>query len=166
MSVATISPTDEKLIEILEKQIEVEEKTLKELSEAEDAASEPAVRLILMELRLDTWKHKHLLEGIVEILTTTPCDTWSAKVQRYIDRVKLERTLQKVMAKESEMVDYLSQALENVQDPIAAMIFGHMKHDEERHGRDLADVIKLIRTAPLQTKKGEKGTDIYCPPED
>ncbi|MHA2213860.1 MAG: hypothetical protein ACW992_11930, partial [Candidatus Thorarchaeota archaeon] len=63
------------------------------------------------------------------------------------------------------MVDYITQALENVQDPIAAMIFGHLKHDEERHSKDLADVIKLIRTAPLQTKKGEKGSDIDCPPD-
>jgi rubrerythrin len=166
MSVETISPTDEKLIDILEKQIAVEEKTLIELAEAEDAASEPAVRLILMELRLDTWKHKHLLQGIVEILTTTPCDMWSAKVQRYIDRIKLDRTLEAVLAKEKEMIDYVSQALENVKDPIASMIFGHLKHDEERHSRDLVEVIKLIRTAPLQTKKGQKGTDIYCPPDE
>lgn len=165
MGVTTITTTNEKLIEILQKQMDIEESTLSELVEAEESVTEPAVRLILMELRLDTWRHKKLLEGIIEILDTTPCDTWSAKVQRYIDRVKLGRTLESVLVGEGQMIEYLEQAILEVDDPLAIAIFERLKDDEERHDKDLREVITMIKTAPLQTKKGEKGSDIVCPPD-
>lgn len=153
---------DAKLIEILKQQIEVEERTLAHLTDAENSVTEPAVRLILMELRLDTWKHKELLKGMIEIISTTPCDTWSAKVERYVERVKLERILEAVIEEEGNMIELLEKALAEVNDPLAKTLFSRLRDDEQRHDKGLREVVKMIKTAPLQSRKGRTGADIVC----
>ncbi len=153
---------NDKLLAILEKQIEVEKRTLDMLSEAEESCSETAVRLVCMELRLDTWKHVKFLEGMTEMLTTAPCDTWSAKVQRYVDRVKLERMINNLVQEEDLMADLYGEALAEIKDPIAELLLLHLKDTEERHSQDLKKIIRIIQTAPLQSVKAEKGSDIVC----
>jgi rubrerythrin len=115
-----------------------------------------------MDLRLDTFKHIKFLEGMVELLNTTPCDEWSAKVGRYAGRVKLERELTTLRKDENEMVVLLEKAINMVDDPIAKLLLSHMKEEEKSHYTDLEKLVKLIQKAPLQSKKGEKGTDIVC----
>jgi rubrerythrin len=153
---------DLELIEILEKQIEVEKTTLIELSELEEKISEPSVRLVLMSMRLDTWKHQKFLEGVVQILNETPCDLWSEKVQRYVDRIKLERKIDSLMDQEASMIDYLGQAISLMSDSVGVMLLEHLRDDEKRHNEDLKKLIRIIQQSPLQSKKGEKGSDIEC----
>ncbi len=161
-----MSTADVELIETLEKQIEVEKATLNKLSKAEEEVSETAVKLVFMELRLDSWKHQKFLEGIIEMLKETPCDAWSAKVQRYIDRVKLDKTLNELVDAESEMFSLAEKALKKTNDPVAQYLLSHLKHDEQHHKKELEGLITLIQTSPLQSKKGQKGTDIVCETED
>jgi hypothetical protein len=40
-----------------------------------------------------------------------------------------------------------------------------MKDEESSHSKDLMQLVKVIQMSPLQTKKGEKGTDIVCETE-
>ena len=160
MDAVTVPNT--KLVEILSDQIAVEEQTLTDLQKAEDRASETAVKLVFMEMRLDTWKHKKFLEGMIEMINSTPCDRWSAKVQRYIDRVKLSRELTEFMSQESKMIELLDQALEEMTDPLGKLLLQHLRHDEERHHSDLEDITRLIQLQPLQSVKGETGADIVC----
>ena len=157
-----MSQTDSEVIEIFKTQIEVEQKALDRLVKLEDDAKETAVRLAFMDLRLDTWKHIKFLEGMIELLTTTPCDEWSAKVGRYAGRVKLERELHELKKDEDEMISLLDKAISKIDDPIAKLLLQHMKDEEDSHSTDLAKLVKLIQQAPLQSKKGEKGTDIVC----
>ncbi|MHA1906955.1 MAG: hypothetical protein ACW98Y_06650 [Candidatus Thorarchaeota archaeon] len=157
-----MSSSDSKLIETLQKQIEVEERTLNMLSKAEDEVSETAVKLVFMELRLDSWKHQKFLEGIIEILKDTPCDAWSAKVQRYIDRVKLQKTIEALVEEEKEMEALAEESLRNTKDPVAQFLLRHLKEDETHHRQELEELIRLINSAPLQSKKAEKGSDIVC----
>ena len=143
-------------------QIKVEQDTLNHLVRLEEDAKEVAVRLAFMELRLDTWKHIKFLEGMIEHLSTTPCDEWSAKVGRYAARVKLEREINKLMNDESEMIELLEQTLAKMEDPVAKILIEHMKEEEGSHLDYLTRWVKIIRQAPLQSKKGTKGTDIVC----
>jgi len=154
--------TDSDIIEIFKSQIEVEQATLNKLIRLEEDAKETAVRLCFMDLRLDTWKHVKFLEGMIELLNTTPCDEWSAKVERYAGRVKLERELKLLMSDESEMIDLLDNALNKIEDPIARLLLEHLKDEERSHHDDLEKLVNVIKQAPLQSKKGEKGTDIVC----
>ena len=78
-----MSGTEAQIIDIMREQITVEQETLDRLVRLEEEAKETVVRLAFMELRLDTWKHIKFLEGMIEHLTSTPCDEWSAKVARY-----------------------------------------------------------------------------------
>ena len=166
MSDIIMSSVDSKLIETLQKQIEVETRTLNMLAEAEDEVSETAVKLVFMELRLDSWKHQKFLEGILEILEDTPCDTWSAKVQRYIDRVKLQKTIEALVKEEKQMEVLAEESLKNTKDPFAQFLLKHLGEDERHHLEKLEELSRLIHTAPLQSKKGEKGTDIVCETEE
>lgn len=153
---------DLELIEILESQIEVEKSTLTELSELENEVSEPSVRLALMSMRLDTWKHQKFLEGVVQILNETPCDLWSEKIQRYVDRVKLERKVGDLRDQEASMIDYLGKAINLMSDPVGKLLLEHLRDDELRHDKDLEKLIRIIQQSPLQSKRAEKGTDIVC----
>jgi rubrerythrin len=157
-----LSESDAELISILDEQIAVEEKTLEKLVKLEEESNETAVRLVFLELRLDTWKHIKFLEGMKEMLTTTPCDEWSAKVGRYAGRIKLERELESLANDEDQMVDLLERALEKIEDPIPRLFLEHLKDEEAKHNKDLLELIRLIQIAPLQSKKGQKGTDIVC----
>ncbi|MFW9843072.1 MAG: hypothetical protein ACFFEV_00690 [Candidatus Thorarchaeota archaeon] len=157
---------DIELSTILNEQIDVEQETLKNLELAEEQASETAVRLIFMEMRFDTAKHIKFLESIIKMLETTPCDEWSAKVQRYIDRVKLQRDLESFIEQESKMITLLEKALTKIDDPLARFLLLHLKEDEESHHDDLKELVRLIQMQPLQRVKGEKGSDIVCDTED
>ena len=157
-----MSGTEAEIIEIMKDQIDVEQETLNRLVKLEEDANETAVRLAFMDLRLDSWKHIKFLEGMIEHLTTTPCDEWSAKVGRYAGRVKLEREIDSLIEDENEMVRLLDKALDKLNDPVAQLLMKHLRKQEKSHLVYLSDWAKLIQLAPLQAKKGEKGTDIVC----
>lgn len=157
-----MSQADSEIIEIFQEQIKIEQRALNKLVKLEEEAKETAVRLSFMDLRLDTWKHVKFLEGMIELLSTTPCDEWSAKVSRYAGRVKLERELDNLRSDEDEMINLLSKAISKVEDPIAKLLLEHMKEEERHHYTDLGKLVRLIQQAPLQSKKGKKGTDIVC----
>ena len=154
--------TDSEIIEIFKDQIKIEQTTLNKLVKLEEEAKETAVRLCFMDLRLDTWKHVKFLEGMIELLNSTPCDEWSAKVGRYAGRVKLERELESLKSNENEMINLLDTALNKIEDPIARLLLEHMKDEERSHYNDLEKLVSVIKQAPLQSKKGEKGSDIVC----
>ncbi len=162
-----MSEPNPQLVSILQNQITVEEQTLNDLHEAEKGAEEIAVRLVFMEMRLDTWKHMKFLEGMIEMMKKTPCDRWSAKVQRYVDRVKLSRDLESFRMQESKMIHLLDNALAEMNDPIGVLLLQHLRNDEERHHTDLEEITRLVKMQPLQTVKGVTGSDIVCEdPED
>ena len=150
------------VVDILREQINVEKTTLDKLVKFEEDAKETAVRLAFMELRLDTWKHIKFLEGMIELVSTSPCDEWLAKVARYSGRVKLEREIKTLISDEGDMVKLLQQVIKKIDDPLAALLLKHMKEEEDSHRDDLTKLVTLIKKAPLQGKKGQKGSDIIC----
>lgn len=154
--------TEAEIIAIMNDQIVVEKETLNRLIKLEEDAKETVVRLAFMELRLDTWKHVKFLEGMIEHLTTTPCDEWTAKVGRYTGRVKLEREIDLLISDESKMVKLLDKALAKIEDPIALLLMENLRDEENSHLEYLSRWVKVIQQSPLQSKKGEKGTDIVC----
>ncbi len=154
--------SEAEVISIMKDQIQVEQNTLNHLVKLEEEATEPAVRLAFMELRLDTWKHIKFLEGMIEHMASTPCDEWSSKVGRYVARVKLEREIKSLHNDELEMIRLLEMALEKINDPVAELLVEHLRDEEESHLNYLSKWVKLIQQTPLQSKKGVKGTDIVC----
>ncbi|MFW9806019.1 MAG: hypothetical protein ACFFFK_04760 [Candidatus Thorarchaeota archaeon] len=157
-----MSGTEAEIMEIMKDQIKVEQKTLERLVKLEEESRETVVRLAFMQLRLDTWKHIKFLEGMIEHLTTTPCDEWSAKVGRYAGRIKLEREIESLINDQTKMVKFVENALKIIKDPIAQHMMGGLREEEDGHREYLSEWVKLINQAPLQSKKGVKGTDIVC----
>ncbi len=160
-----MNETDAEVIAIIDEQIQIEQDTLDNLVKLEDNSKETAVRLAYLDLRLDTWKHIKFLEGMKEMLYTTLCDEWSAKVGRYAGRIRLERELSSLVIEEDKMISLLEKALDKVSDPIARLFLEHMKDEGSNHSKDLMQLVKIIQMSPLQTVKGVKGTDIVCEAE-
>ena len=160
--VRIMSDKSEKLEKIINEQIEVEKQTLTELLEAEETAAETAVKLLYMEMRLDTWKHIKFLEGVRDLITKVPCSDWSEKVQRYVDRVKVERKLREIQSRESRMSELLTQALGVIEDPFATLLLTHLKEDEDRHVEDLEQMCRIIQTLPLQKPGTRLGSEDKC----
>ncbi|MBD3157384.1 MAG: hypothetical protein GF309_01225 [Candidatus Lokiarchaeota archaeon] len=152
----------QKLMDVLQNQIDVESSTLEQLSEYEGESRQAVVRLVLLFMRLDTWKHQQFLEGVIDLLNEAPCDTWSAKVDRYTERIQLERRLESLLEQEKQMSDYLGQAIEEMDNPVARKLLSHLREDEMRHQKDIKELVSLVKQYPLQPKKGEKGSDIIC----
>jgi len=157
-----MSGSEAEIIAVMQEQIQVERDTLNRLVKLEEDSKETVVRLAFMELRLDTWKHIKFLEGMIEHLTTTPCDEWSAKVGRYAGRVRLEREINSLAKYENEMVNLLDKTIDKIKDPIPYLLMENLRKEEKNHLDYLSKWVKLIQQAPLQAKKGEKGTDIVC----
>ncbi len=153
---------DRELVRLLEEQIALEKKTLVEISDAEQGAQDTPVRLLYLELRLDTWKHIKFLESIVEMVRETPCDSWSAKIDRYIDRVKLERRLRQLKESEGGMFDLVTRVLRRTDDPVATLLLTHLRDDEERHVADLDEMCRMIQGLPLQPRPGTLGRTESC----
>ncbi|MFW9768466.1 MAG: hypothetical protein ACFFF9_10995 [Candidatus Thorarchaeota archaeon] len=160
-----MSGIDAEILSILDEQIEVEQRALEKLARLEDDSQEAVVRLVFLDLRLDTWKHIKFLESMKEMITAVPCDEWSAKVGRYTGRVKLDRELESLAKDEKKMIELLDRALEKMKDPVARLLIEHMKDEENSHNKDLIELSRLIQMVPLQSKKGQKGTDIVCEPD-
>jgi hypothetical protein len=118
---------ERELSTILLEQIDVEKDTLQKLAESQKGAKETVVHLIFKEMEYDTAKHVQFLESIIKMLETTPCDQWSAKVQRYAGRVKLKRDLESFIEQESRMIVLLEQALEKIDDPLARFLLYTLK---------------------------------------
>ena len=154
-----------KLINLLQKQIDVEKRTLENVTKAENSATEAAVKLVFMNMRLSTWKHQKFLESLIGMMNEIPCDEWSAKVARYTGRVKLERSIKEFINDESEMIDLLNQSIDEIDDPFGKFLLEHLREEEKRHHEDLEKFAALVKQAPLQPKKGVKGTDIVCESE-
>jgi len=157
-----VSTKDSEIIALLDEQIQIEQETLEKIVKLEDESKETPVRLTFLILRLDTWKHVKFLEGMKEMLSSIPCDEWSAKVGRYTGRFKLERELSSLAIEQDKMVSLLKKTLDNVSDPITRLLLEHIKNEESNHSKGLGQLVKLIQLSPLQSIKGEKGTDIVC----
>lgn len=157
-----MSGLEAELIALMKEQIEVEQETLNRLVKLEEGSSEPAVRLTFMELRLDTWKHIKFLEGMIEHLTTTPCDEWSEKIGRYANRIKLEREIRDLIDDENKMLSLLNSSLKKTNDAVIQLMVEHLKDEENNHLKYLSKWAKFVQQTPLQSKRGKKGTDIVC----
>ncbi|MHA2069111.1 MAG: hypothetical protein ACXABY_32515, partial [Candidatus Thorarchaeota archaeon] len=55
-----------------------------------------------------------------------------------------------------------SDALELVKDPLAAFLLEKLREEEERRYGEIEELVTLIQRSPLQSKKGQKGTDVIC----
>ncbi|MEM2142439.1 MAG: hypothetical protein QXS20_01390 [Candidatus Thorarchaeota archaeon] len=148
--------------ETVMRQIEIEKSIIQQILQAEKEAEDTAVKLVYTDVRMDSEKHVRFLEVLLELMDKTPCDEWSAKIDRYIDRVKLERTLQSMKQKENEMSELSEKLVEMINDPLGRFLVTHLSEDEKRHESDLEELIKLVKTAPLQPKRAKKGSDIKC----
>jgi hypothetical protein len=76
--------------------------------------------------------------------------------------VKLERNLEELLNDENDMIKLAGEALGLVNDPLAAFLLKKLREEEERRYGEIEELVKLIKQAPLQAKKGEKGTDVVC----
>lgn len=127
-----------KFEELVKRWIVLEESTIKEANNLTGSSKNPMVKAIIDILKMDSEKHKHILQAIQKSLDSTV--TFST------DDLKVVGTLvDKHMILEKNAIETAEQALEMSSLPIPRLLLSHLLEDEKSHDAYVAELndIKL-----------------------
>ncbi len=133
------------LMETLEKHRQLELDNIKMCQEKESQLKNPAAKLMLYQIRMDSTKHAHILKTLVAILKEdTPDNIWDYRADRYAGQLLTESELKKHAELEKEMIDKHENTIKNSNNPGINMILQHIVEDEKRHHTIIMDMIKSL----------------------
>lgn len=122
-----------KFEELLRRWILLEEGTINEANKLTRDSKNPMVRAVIDLLKLDSEKHKHILQTIQQSLTSTV--TFST------DDLKVVGTfVDKHMTIEKDAIETAEQALALTSLPIPKLLLSHLLEDEKSHDAYVAEL--------------------------
>ncbi|NIQ07356.1 MAG: hypothetical protein GWO20_17015, partial [Candidatus Korarchaeota archaeon] len=85
------------------KQIKIEKTNVEQVNKTEEKVGNPAAKLYLQVIGIDSQKHADILKGIAEVLSEIPPSEklWERKLERYVDPFVVERELESHMKREA-----------------------------------------------------------------
>jgi rubrerythrin len=132
-----------KLIQLIKKQIDIENSHVKRISEMEKKVDTEAARLLLMEMRLDSQKHASLLNGILKVLSDAPSkNLWSHQIESYVDKLAVKKELEEHVKKEEEVLKHVEEELKHTGDEGLKLLLQHIAEDEKKHHKILDTIVK------------------------
>jgi len=138
--------TRERLIELIKKQIEIEENNVRQVSETEKKIDNAAAKMSLLEIRLDSQKHADILNGILEVLRGVPPSKtlWEYRIESYIDPFVVKRELESHIKREDEMLDHVEEEIKQTKDEGLKLLLQHIADDERKHHDILEAIAKHL----------------------
>jgi rubrerythrin len=138
--------TRERLIELIKKQIEIEENNVRQVSETEKKIDNAAAKMSLLEIRLDSQKHADILNGILEVLRGVPPSKtlWEYRIESYIDPFVVKRELESHIKREDEMLDHVEEEIKQTKDEGLKLLLQHIADDERKHHDILEAIVKHL----------------------
>lgn len=132
------------LIQLIEKQIGVEQENVRSVSETEKKVGIAAARLFLLEIRLDSQKHAGILKGILEVLSSVPSSQtlWEHRLESYIDPLVVKKELNSHMEREAEMIKHVEKEIAKTKDEGLKLLLQHIIEDEKKHHKILETIVK------------------------
>ena len=122
----------ENLVEMFERQIEVEEKAIKAYEDAMEMIGNFAFRLVFEELLMDSRKHKRIFEVLKQNLTLPPSE-WDLAVSQRIGKYVSPIELEKHIKLEEGMIELLKKNVKTIKDETIRRLLEHVLEDENRH---------------------------------
>lgn len=138
--------TRERLIELIKKQIGIEENNVRQVSETEKKIDNAAAKMSLLEIRLDSQKHADILNGILEVLRGGPPSKtlWEYRIESYIDPFVVKRELESHIKREDEMLDHVEEEIKQTKDEGLKLLLQHIADDERKHHDILEAIVKHL----------------------
>ncbi len=133
----------DKLAEIFESQIEIEEKAIKAYEEAMQMIGNFAFRLVFEELLMDSRKHKRIFEVLKQHITLQPSE-WDLKLSKKIGEYVSPTEIEAHIKLEEDMIRIIKATAKDVEDETVRRLLEHVLEDENRHHSVLKKLIEQI----------------------
>ena len=130
--------SNDKLVEFLKKQIDVENEIVDSLSDALRDIKNPPVKGVLRGISLDSVKHAEMYDAAVKLLTSVP----QALSQEHLD--KQRSLVEKHIRVEAELIKKISDLLPSVENEKIRLLLNAILADEKRHHELLKQVLEII----------------------
>jgi rubrerythrin len=134
----------EKLLEMIARQISVEDKAVEIYRETMKLIDNAAVKLIFEGMALDSGKHAKMYRTVENVLKTQPYSFKDFHEDRWTDKLVAKRELEKHIKMEEQMIEFLKQELTMVEQKTLKAIFDAILQDEIRHHKTLKDIISSV----------------------
>jgi rubrerythrin len=141
----------QKLAELVQTQIMIENEHVKRLGDLEKKMGTPAARLLLLEMRLDSQKHAGILTGILEMMEKVPTNETLREytLEGYVDPVLVKKSLQDHVRMETDVLDHVESELKHTKDEGLKLLLKHIQGDEKKHHAMLKTIIqKMYKITP------------------
>jgi rubrerythrin len=124
-----LASSNEEVIEILRRQIALEEQVITRLDDLTNAATNSAIRHVLHALKDDSHKHRDLCQAAIDVI--------SGNIIREPEKASIKHALQEHTALVRECLTNIKQAIDRVDDPQVATLLQLIATEEDRHQRSL-----------------------------
>jgi rubrerythrin len=134
----------DKLVELLKKQIDIENMHVERIGELMTKVDSAAAQLLLLEMRLDSQKHASILGGILKILKQMPPSKmlWSYQIGSYVDKLVVKKELENHVALETEVLKHVEEEMKQTRDEGLKLLLQHIIEDEKKHHEILETIVK------------------------
>ncbi len=133
------------LLAMLEKHLEMELTNVKISQEKEEQLKSAGAKLMLKQIRMDSQKHAEMLKTLIETVKAgEPKYLWDYRIDKYVGQVATEKSLQKHVELEQDMIKSTEEAIKKIDDPGIKMILKQILEDEKRHHKVLKEVIQRL----------------------
>lgn len=136
--------SSEKLIQLMKKQIGIENEHVTHLIDLESKVDGAAAKLLLMEMRLDSQKHAGILEGILRVIEGMPPSKtlWDYRTESYVDQVAVKRSLEEHIKMETDVLSQVQGQIRQTDDEGIRLLLQHIADDEKKHHKILGTIVK------------------------
>ncbi|MFX1562913.1 MAG: ferritin family protein [Promethearchaeota archaeon] len=134
----------EKLLEMIGRQIKVEDKAVEIYTKTAKMTDNAAIRLLMEEMAMDSGKHGKMYRTIEKVLKKQPYSFADFHEDRWTDKLVAQRELRNHIKMEEEMIQLLEEEIKITEQPTIKAILEHILQDEHRHHSVLKNVISQI----------------------
>lgn len=134
--------SEEKLTDLIKRQITIEKDVEKDMIEQEKRVHTVAARLLLLEVRLDAYKHAKILEAILKVMGKKPEPLWNYRLESYAESFAVKKELEKHMEREKYTLQHVEEEMKETKDEAVKLLLQHILEDENKHHKIIETIIK------------------------
>jgi rubrerythrin len=127
---------------LITKQIAIENTAEKEMSEQEKKVDTVAAKLLLLEVRLDSYKHAKILEAILNVMGERTEPLWESRIKGYTDSLTIKKRLEKHIEQEKHALQQIEEVIKETKDEAIKLLLQHILEDEKKHHKIFETIIK------------------------
>jgi len=132
--------TGRTLADLIREQIQLERETAKKFGTLEPRLDNPAARLLVREMQLDTKKHAEILESALKVIGG-PKSFWELTIDIDADKRVVKKELEDHIRAEEKMMHQIEEELKKTDDEALKLLLKHFAEDERKHHGNLKTIL-------------------------